>query len=62
MLLVHVTHFNALMWDSGVTPGARDRTWRQAAADVRWHGRIERGLVVVNNIERVAAAGPGCVP
>ena len=52
MLLVHVTHFNALMWDSGVTPTRVIEHGVKPLADVRWHGRVESGLVVVNNIGR----------
>lgn len=50
-LLVHVTHFNELMWDSGQTPttvidhGVPD-------TGARWTGELERGLVVVNGLHR----------
>lgn len=49
VLLVHVTNFNALMWDNGRTPirviehGVRD-------PGIRWGGQIERGLVVINDL------------
>ncbi len=49
VLLVHCTHFNRLMWDSGRTPtcvidhGVVDPGYR-------YTGELERGLVVVNNI------------
>lgn len=49
VLLVHVTHFNRLMWDSGRTPtkvidhGVMDPGYR-------YGGELERGLVVVNDI------------
>ena len=52
MLLVHVTHFNALMWDNGVTPSRVIEHGVKPLVDVRWHGRDESGLVVVNNLER----------
>jgi hypothetical protein len=52
MLLVHVTHFNALMWDSGVTPSRVIEHGVKPLANARWHGRVESGLVVVNNLER----------
>lgn len=49
--IVHVTHFNELMWDSGDNP-----TWviEHAVVDRGdlYRGNIERGLVVVNNITR----------
>lgn len=46
--LVHVTHFNALMWNNGVTPvtviehGIKVRP-------VAWKGDLSRGVVMVNN-------------
>jgi glycosyltransferase involved in cell wall biosynthesis len=49
-LLVHVTHFNALMWDSGRTPTRVIEHGVKPLAEARWHGELERGLVVVNNI------------
>jgi hypothetical protein len=51
-LLVHVTHFNALMWDSGDTPCCVIEHGVKPLTAARWHGRAESGLVVVNNIER----------
>jgi len=48
-LIVHVTPFNALMWDAGPTPatvvdhGVPDRGHR-------WTGELGRGLVVVNDL------------
>jgi Glycosyl transferases group 1 len=51
-LLVHVTHFNDLMWDSGRTP-TRVITHGVAAPDgVTWTGELARGLTVVNNLYR----------
>ncbi|MGE0757773.1 MAG: glycosyltransferase family 4 protein [Pirellulaceae bacterium] len=49
-LLVHVTPFNALMWDSGRTPtriidhGVPDRD------GLRYTGELARGIVVINNL------------
>jgi hypothetical protein len=51
-LLVHVTHFNALMWDSGDTPSCVIEHGVKPLAAARWHGGVESGLVVVNNIQR----------
>jgi glycosyltransferase involved in cell wall biosynthesis len=51
-LLVHVTPFNALMWDSGA---ARTRVIEHAALvpqQARYRGEIERGLVVVNHLAK----------
>jgi glycosyltransferase involved in cell wall biosynthesis len=52
VLLVHVTHFNALMWDAGRTPTRVIEHGVKPLAEARWHGELERGLVVVNNLER----------
>jgi Glycosyl transferases group 1 len=48
-LLVHVTAFNALMWDNGRTP---TRVIEHGVADpgVRWNGALGRGLVVINDL------------
>jgi glycosyltransferase involved in cell wall biosynthesis len=51
-LLVHVTHFNRLMWDSGRTPACVIEHGVLEPRGVHWRGEIERGLVVVNNIAR----------
>jgi hypothetical protein len=51
-LLVHVTHYNGLMWDSGRTPWRVIEHGVQLIAPARWHGRCERGLVVVNHLQR----------
>jgi hypothetical protein len=49
VLLVHVTAFNALMWDNGRTP---TRVIEHGVADpgVRWNGALGRGLVVINDL------------
>jgi hypothetical protein len=49
-LLVHVTPFNALMWDSGVTPVRVIDHGVKPLANAHWNGQRERGIVVVNNI------------
>ena len=49
-LLVHVTHFNELMWDSGPTPTRVVEHGVSVPADVRWTGELERGLVLVNDL------------
>jgi len=51
-VLVHVTHFNALMWDSGRTPTRVIEHGVAVPEDVRWTGERERGLVVVNGLAR----------
>ena len=49
VLVVHVTAFNELMWDNGRTPTT---VIEHGVADpgVRWNGRLDRGLVVINDI------------
>src|ERR1041385_712447 len=49
ILLVHVTHFNNLMWDSGQTPTKVIEHGVVIPEGVKFTGEIERGLVVVNN-------------
>lgn len=51
-LLVHVTHFNALMWDSPRTPTRVIEHGVTLLADARYRGEREAGLVVVNNLDR----------
>lgn len=50
VLLVHVTPFNALMWDSGRTPTRVIEHGVKVPADIRYRGDLPRGLVVINNI------------
>ncbi len=51
-LLVHVTPFNALMWDSGVTPSRVVEHGVKPLRELAWRGDLEQGLVVVNNLKR----------
>ncbi|MCW2615697.1 MAG: hypothetical protein JWN08_2691 [Frankiales bacterium] len=48
-LLVHVTEFNRLMWDSGRTPSTVVEHG-VAVPDVPWTGEQARGVAVVNNL------------
>lgn len=50
VLLVHVTHFNDLMWDAGRTPTRVIEHSVMVPEDVRYSGERSRGIVVVNNI------------
>lgn len=52
VLLVHVTPFNALMWDSGATPHCVIEHGVAPVADARYSGTRERGIVVVNNLAK----------
>jgi len=50
-LLVHVTPFNALMWDSGVTPSRVVEHGVQVPDDApAWTGETARAITVVNNL------------
>ena len=51
VLLVHVTHFNDLMWDAGATP---TRVVEHGIVDPgeRYTGELARGVVVVNEARR----------
>ena len=50
VLLVHVTAFNHLMWDSGRTPTRVIDHGVTVPPAVRYQGDRERGIVVVNNL------------
>lgn len=52
MLLVHVTHFNDLMWDSGRTPTMVIDHGVIVPEGVRYSGELERGIAVVNGLAR----------
>ena len=52
VLLVHVTSFNNLMWDSGRTPTLVIEHGVVVPDDVEYRGDLERGLVVVNGLAR----------
>jgi hypothetical protein len=49
--LVHVTPFNALMWDSGITP-ARVVDHGVRVPDLPWTGEQDAAITVVNNLYR----------
>ncbi len=51
VLLVHVTHFNDLMWDSNRTPTRVVEHGVLVPEGVRYTGELERGLVVINNLK-----------
>lgn len=50
-LLVHCTHFNALMWDSGQTPTRVIEHGVKLLSPASYAGDIDKGLVVVNNLQ-----------
>jgi len=52
VLLVHVTAFNNLMWDSGRTPTRVIEHGVVVPEGVRYTGELDRGIVVVNGLRR----------
>jgi hypothetical protein len=52
VLLVHVTPFNELMWDSGRTPTRVIEHGVFVPEGVRYSGEVERGIAVVNHLRR----------
>ena len=50
VLLVHVTPFNALMWDSGRTPVRVIEHGVPAPHELQYSGELARGLVVTNHL------------
>jgi glycosyltransferase involved in cell wall biosynthesis len=52
MLLVHCTHFNALMWNNGRTPVRVVEHGVKVRPDVHYEGSLDRGLTVVNHLAR----------
>jgi hypothetical protein len=52
ILLVHVTHFNALMWNNGPTPVRVIEHGVVIPEGIHYRGEIDRGVVVINNIAR----------
>jgi glycosyltransferase involved in cell wall biosynthesis len=51
-LLVHVTPFNALMWDSGRTPTRVIDQGVVVPEGLKYSGELPRGLVIVNNLSK----------
>ncbi|MCW7536318.1 glycosyltransferase family 4 protein [Aquabacterium sp. A7-Y] len=52
VMLVHCTPFNALMWDSGVTPTRVVEHGVKLMRPARYSGEKAEGIVVVNNLQR----------
>lgn len=50
VLLIHVTHFNDLMWDSGRTPTRVIEHGVLVPENIRYSGELARGIVVVNGL------------
>ncbi len=51
-LLVHVTHFNDLMWDSGYTPTRVIEHGVAIPPDARYSGELPRGVTMVNGLRQ----------
>ncbi len=52
ILLVHVTHYNRLMWDNGQTPTCVIEHSVSIDPGVTYQGNLERGLTIVNCMQR----------
>lgn len=52
LLLVHVTHYNRLMWDNGSTPTMVVEHSVAIDPDIRYDGSLAAGISVVNNMQR----------
>lgn len=52
VLLVHVTHYNRLMWDNGRTPTTVIEHSVAINPDAIYHGTLERGITVINGMQK----------
>jgi glycosyltransferase involved in cell wall biosynthesis len=52
VLLVHVTHYNRLMWDNGRTPALVIEHSVALDPTIRYRGQLERGITVVNGMQK----------
>lgn len=52
MLLVHVTHFNNLMWDNNDTPTRVIEHGVLVDPNVTYSGELGKGIVVINNLAK----------
>jgi glycosyltransferase involved in cell wall biosynthesis len=50
MLLVHVTHFNDLMWDNNRTPSIVIPHGVVTDENIRYSGKLDKGIVVINGL------------
>jgi hypothetical protein len=50
VLLIHVTHYNNLMWDNGSTPTKVIEHGVIIPEGINYTGELERGLVIINNL------------
>src|SRR5205807_2420074 len=52
VLLVHVTHYNRLMWDNGRTPTIVIEHSVAIDPSIRYSGHIERGITMINGMQK----------
>lgn len=52
VLLVHVTHYNRLMWDNGRTPTTVIEHSVAIDPSIRYSGHLQRGITVVNGMQK----------
>ncbi|GCF07518.1 glycosyltransferase [Dictyobacter arantiisoli] len=52
VLLVHVTHYNRLMWDNGRTPSRVIEHSVAIDPAVSYSGHLERGITMINGIQK----------
>ncbi|MFL5659079.1 MAG: glycosyltransferase [Ktedonobacteraceae bacterium] len=52
VLLVHVTHYNRLMWDNGRTPTIVIEHSVAIDPSIKYSGHIERGITVINGMQK----------
>jgi glycosyltransferase involved in cell wall biosynthesis len=52
VLLVHVTHYNRLMWDNGRTPTMVIEHSVAIDPSIRYSGHLQRGITVVNGMQK----------
>jgi glycosyltransferase involved in cell wall biosynthesis len=50
--IVHVTHYNALMWDTGRVPARVIEHGVRVPEGARYTGELARGVVVINHLAR----------
>lgn len=51
VLMVHVTHFNDLMWNAGRTPTTVIEHGVVVPPNIRYKGNLEKGIVVINHLK-----------
>jgi hypothetical protein len=52
VMIVHVTHYNALMWDSGASPTRVVEHGVAVPAGIRYSGELPRAVTLINHLAR----------